>query len=740
MSFDLKFDKSDNKYTATLFFKHLSDHGHRMPVFIETEPSSVDSIKKRLIQALSVLNMDCELMDGHCHISQDKHIKSLGLETTHIILNITNGLDIRALLAIAGKIKAGNCLFVLMPRQHVLREILDATAPRWFNYCYEDLPAPVQAPKFYQYLHGVIEHTDPLIVLNEQTDFLCFFNTFEYIPNHQSKSSSFSIVSGLTDEQSNVINSLKHSPHYLSLLCAKRGRGKSYTVAHWISHLYESNIRFTICAPRKSLFKFDKKVLDYFCAPDELTQKCIEWDHTFIHSGKAVRYAQYLSEWLIVDEAASIPLAIIQKWIKYFKHILLVTTLEGYEGSGHAIRLKLLEQQKDVKVYQLHAPIRYAENDPLELFVDKLSLNYHVGTDENTYANSCNELIAGDDDPKQRLSMSIETSLTIASAKQLYSFFRQFHYQTSINDLRRLFDGQQQFFVSLFVNTHAQEHLIGAAWALYEGGASIKLAKQIWLGRRRPKANLFAQSLSIHANSWFFPCMLGVRITRIGIDKVFRRYHFATKIVEKIIALANEAKKDYVSVSFGFTFEIYTFWQKMGFKTVHISHKADASSGLNSIMMIKPLSVRASHHSQQCMHELYNAFVEKIKSNKSDKDFDPREQIFELINPIEISQTHLNTMMPAAMTRQQALFMICGFAYFDRSLAPTRVALDYFLANKQCSDSDIQIEIHKVLSQTLTKNELLKFKHLLANWIDYRFPEFKSAFDAWVDSDEAKFG
>jgi len=152
-------------------------------------------------------------------------------------------------------------------------------------------------------------------------------------------------------------------------LTAARGRGKSaalgVAIAAAIAHGY-SNIFITSPSPEnlKTLFDFVFKGFDALNYQDHL-------DYTIIQStnpdfNKAIvrvnvhrqhrQTIQYIqpqdaytlgqAELLVIDEAAAIPLPLVRKLMGPYL-VFMASTINGYEGTGRSLSLKLIQQLRD---------------------------------------------------------------------------------------------------------------------------------------------------------------------------------------------------------------------------------------------------------------------------------------------------------------------------------------------------------------------------------------------------------
>jgi N-acetyltransferase 10 len=93
---------------------------------------------------------------------------------------------------------------------------------------------------------------------------------------------------------------------------------------------------------------------------------------------------------LIIDEAAAIPLPLVKQFLTGANYLVfLSSTINGYEGTGRSLSLKLLEQLRQQSVVlttatktttnnrtlnelELNEPIRYGINDSVELWLNNL--------------------------------------------------------------------------------------------------------------------------------------------------------------------------------------------------------------------------------------------------------------------------------------------------------------------------------------------------------------------------------
>ncbi len=317
-----------------------------------------------------------------------------------------------------------------------------------------------------------------------------------------------------------------------------------------------------LTAPNKSavhsVIEFSEREIE-FIAPDELTIR-LQHEPEFSQSA-----------WLLVDEAAMIPLPLLQEYSQYFQHIVFSTTIHSYEGTGRGFELKFKWKiHRTFQHFELKQPLRWQENDPLEDFIDDLLL------------------LNAEDEFQQflfqpHLPYQIREVQKTHHIAEFYGLMTLAHYRTSPLDLRRLLDGENQ----RFYFAEYQQNLLGAIWSLEEGNmADDELIIQIQQGKRRPKGNLVPQALCFYENLSQACKLRSLRISRIAVQPNWQR----KGIGQNLMKFIENSSVDFLSVSFGYTDELAKFWQKCGFVLVHLGEHQEASSGCYSAIALKGLS------------------------------------------------------------------------------------------------------------------------------------------------------
>ena len=133
---------------------------------------------------------------------------------------------------------------------------------------------------------------------------------------------------------------------------------------------------------------------------------------------------------------------------------------------------------------------------------------------------------------------------------------------------------------------------MGAVWGLEEGGiADEELILAISRGQRRPRGNLVPQALCVQQNNTQVCRLRSLRLSRIAVHPNWQHRGIGSRLVEFI---AKKEKVDFLSVSFGYTAELARFWQKNGFRIVHLATKLEASSGCYSVIALRGISAQGN--------------------------------------------------------------------------------------------------------------------------------------------------
>ena len=485
---------------------------------------------------------DNVLIIGESGIAFSKATNLLGQEFEHILFDGRNGIHLEALAIAAGTLKIGGTLCLVLSDWENLSQQPDQDSLRWNGN-----QSAIATPNFiYHFKHCIERYHFPILREESAVEFPPVFYSNEHHKN-------------ATLAQQQIIETILQAEQDIYFLTAKRGRGKSALLG-MLANQIQASVYLT--APNKSavhsVIEFSEGGIE-FIAPDELT----------IRLQNEPEFGQ--SAWLLVDEAAMIPLPLLQEYSQYFQHIVFSTTIHSYEGTGRGFELKFKRKiHRTFQHFELKQPLRWQENDPLEHFIDDL-------------------LLLNAEDEFQQFPFQPHLPYQIREVQkphhiaEFYGLMTLAHYRTSPLDLRRLLDGENQ----RFYFAEYQQNLLGAIWALEEGNmADDELIIQIQQGKRRPKGNLVPQALCFHENLSQACKLRSLRISRIAVQPNWQKQG----IGQNLMKFMENSEVDFLSVSFGYTDELAKFWQKCGFVLVHLGEHQEASSGCYSAIALKGIS------------------------------------------------------------------------------------------------------------------------------------------------------
>lgn len=360
-------------------------------------------------------------------------------------------------------------------------------------------------------------------------------------------------------------------------LTAGRGRGKSaalgVAIAAAVAHGY-SNIFITSPSPEnlKTLFEFIFKGFDALNYSDHLDYDIIQSTNPAFNKAivrvnihrnhrQTIQYIQPedahvlgQAELVVIDEAAAIPLPLVKKLMGPYL-VFMASTINGYEGTGRSLSLKLIQQLRDqsrgnikaanegvtadrsgnvakgsegtvggrtLREATLEEPIRYAPGDPVEKWLNNLlcldatlppKRKAHTGTPSPA---KC-ELFAVSRDTLFSYHPISERFL-----QKMMALYVASHYKNSPNDLQLMSDAPaHQLFVLLPPteegNKHIPDPLVVIQVAL-EGQISKRSVQAALSRGKREGGDMIPWLVSQQFQDEEFAGLSGARVVRIATN------------------------------------------------------------------------------------------------------------------------------------------------------------------------------------------------------------------------------
>ncbi|XP_075516380.1 RNA cytidine acetyltransferase 1-like [Primulina tabacum] len=359
-------------------------------------------------------------------------------------------------------------------------------------------------------------------------------------------------------------------------LLAARGRGKSAALGLAITGAVVtgySNIYVTAPSPEnvKTLFEFICKgfdLLDYKEHLDYDVVKSANPDfkkatvriNIYKQHRQTIQYIQpheheKLSqvELLVVDEAAAIPLPVVKSLLGPYL-VFLSSTVNGYEGTGRSLSLKLLQQLEErsqisnkstesgisgrlFKKIELSESIRYASSDPIESWLHGL-----LCLDATKSIPNINRL-----PPPGECDLYYVNRDTLFSyhkdselfLQRMMALYVASHYKNSPNDLQLMADAPaHHLFVLLGPVDESQNHLpdiLCVIQVCLEGQISRKSAVKSLSEGRQPFGDQIPWKFCEQFRNTDFPSLSGARIVRIATHPSAMRLGYGSAAVELLV-------------------------------------------------------------------------------------------------------------------------------------------------------------------------------------------------------------
>ncbi|KAJ2778777.1 N-acetyltransferase 10 [Coemansia javaensis] len=362
-------------------------------------------------------------------------------------------------------------------------------------------------------------------------------------------------------------------------LTAGRGRGKSaalgLALAGAVAYGY-SNIFVTSPSPEnlKTLFQFVFKGFDALGFEEHVDYDIVQSTNpdfrdavvrvnVFRKHRQTIQYIQpqdaytlAQAELVVIDEAAAIPLPLVKKLIGPYL-VFMASTINGYEGTGRSLSLKLLQQLREqsrgfvsgagasagagaggrsLKEVALEEPIRYAAGDGTEQWLHRLLC---------LDASIVPKALGGCPHPSEcelywvnRDSLFSYHPVSEAFLQRLMALFVASHYKNSPNDLQLLSDAPaHQVFVLLppvDPEAAALPEPLCAVQVCLEGEISRQAVLSA-LGRgERSEGDLIPWLVAQQYQDEDFAALSGARVVRIATHPDYAGMGYGSRALEQL--------------------------------------------------------------------------------------------------------------------------------------------------------------------------------------------------------------
>ncbi|MBE9516573.1 MAG: tRNA(Met) cytidine acetyltransferase [Proteobacteria bacterium] len=544
------------------------------------------------------------------HIEAAKAKGLLGQECDCLVFNAYSGLDVDALGACSGTVVGSGVLILLTPPMSAWPDFDDPEHKRFVVAPYDAKDVP---GNFLQRLVGIIHNDEHALCIEQghastedQINNVC--EQLGRTPhNHKTKT---------TDDQKQAIAAIikvatGHRRRPL-VITSDRGRGKSSSLGMAAAELMQQGFG-DICitaAYRDAIVpvfhhahtmlqgsKLNKGNLEY-------QKSCLQYI-----APQHLLETETSARLLLVDEAAAIPVAILEKMLKRFSRIVFASTVHGYEGTGRGFAVRFNKTLDRIapqwRSIELKQAIRWSDGDPLESFIFH-ALLLNASPVDDGMLQTCKL-----EETRFRQVGRDELMRDEDLLSQVFGLLVGAHYRTRPYDLRCLLDC---FDLDILI-LQQQQDVIGVALLTYEGMLDEDVAQKIWSGERWPHGHLLPEALTAHCGFKEASTQKCGRIMRIAIHPAIQGRGFGSALLQHTADHARQQHCDYIGTSFGVSRELLNFWFRQDFVPARLSFGASVSSGSQSLLLLKGLSdqglmlEKAAHHrfARNLPYELANS-------------------------------------------------------------------------------------------------------------------------------------
>lgn len=492
-----------------------------------------------------------------CHFIPKVQIEQqLGQECAHFIFDAHDDFNANHLGIIGGTVKAGGIVFLLVPELTKWQEGHDYYRRFFCTVLLHDSRCLIVSQHSQHQTQQTILQQIEKIQRLEQIDW----------PNYNQQALAIKAVL-------HVVEGQRRRP---LVLYADRGRGKSASLGFATNQLVAKGCQQIIITANS---KNAANAVFKHVHPEYITHQ-----YARFRSIEELISDKVECDIVLVDEAATIPLAQLMQLLKLYPRIAFASTVHGYEGTGRGFNIHfnqlLQKHSRGVKTLALSSPIRWRSDDPLEQILSRLlMLDAETGTDIDK---------RGD---KQTLN---PTSITFEKldAKRLYQDEKQLrqlfglltlaHYRTQPRDLQHLLNSQN-WHIFCAKESHS-DTLIAALICIDEQIVDNKLRPDIIAGKRRPKGHLLAQTLAIHNAIDDALDLHFQRINRIVVQPEQQRNKIGSKLLH--FAVSQFKPHHIIGTSFSMQPHLLEFWHKNNFAPVRIGSKARVASSIQHALYL----------------------------------------------------------------------------------------------------------------------------------------------------------
>jgi len=545
--------------------------------------------RKNTVEKSWLIFGDSELINAN--VSPQRFRDKLGTESDFVVFT-EQKLTIDAFAALSGTLVAGGILFLL------IKDIALVKQSSFFK-------------RLFFLLQGHCEH----VILEQAALAFPVVNKISQeseqgVINSKKHSTAQALTYGcITKEQvvavDAIIKVVKGKNKRPLVLTADRGRGKSSALAIACAQLLvmaknDNKLQIIITAAELSSVQIFFSQLAASLPQgqqDGLRFTALCGYVEFLPVDKLLKLQPKVSL-VLVDEAAAIPVYLLEQLLFHHSRLVFASTIHGYEGAGRGFTLKfqhtLARSFPQWRNLHINEPIRWRSGDPLErLIFDVCLLNAELPRLCNQHQD-----IHFDNKNTQFEFMHFTSTELVADEnllRQVFSVLITAHYQTKPSDVEMLLDNKQVQLVCLMSANKGQQQVIAVALLMHEGkynGQSITESELIAVhqAKRRLRNHFIPQSLLTQCGVEQAFDYHYLRVMRIAVHPQVQHQGIGSLFMNDITTFAKVQGADFLASSFGATKPLLSYWLTAGFKLARIGFSKDKASGEQSALVIKSLT------------------------------------------------------------------------------------------------------------------------------------------------------
>lgn len=537
----------------------------------------------------------------------------LGSES-HFIIFADRQFNIDAFSALSGTLIAGGILFLIIPQaDHLKKSIFLQRLLHYVNK--QKVHVKIEQGQELEFFkHPLVHHHD---------------EAYTEISDNVKSQLAYGCM---THGQLQAVNAIEkvllgHRKRPL-VLTADRGRGKSSALAIACAKMLlnhdKSKEKLRIVITAGSL-----QALDVFfrqlsqSLPSSLRDKnCVSHLNgvvEFIAVDELTQNKLALSL-LLVDEAAAIPVFVLDKLLSQYHRMVFSSTVHGYEGAGRGFTLKFTDilSSKTPQWQSLHLqqPIRWGERDPVEKLVFDTGLLNATLPKQPVSLTQLSRILSQQDYCFRRVTVA-ELAQNESLLAEIFSILVTAHYQTKPSDLKMLLDNEQIQVFCLFSGAENKAAVLAVAVVMREGkqaqnnkenNITLDEINAVKCSQKRLKNHFIPQSLLTHCGFESAFDLSYFRIMRIAVHPQLQQQGVGQVFLKQLVDLSKQEPIDFIGASFGMNYDLLDFWLKQGFKIARVGFTKDKASGEHSALVLHACSAQAKTEQHGLVKSFYRSF------------------------------------------------------------------------------------------------------------------------------------